>query len=158
MIDLMSSTGGRLSHYFFGGGPGVTDELVARLKARFPELDVAGHHEPPFGIGIDDATSDVDRIVRSGANVIWVGLGHPKQELWMRRHRDRFAGMLLGVGAAFDFHSGRKKEAPRWMKSAGLQWLHRLVKEPRRLWRRYFVGNTRFLWLLLRSRGSKTLR
>lgn len=149
MLALFEATGGELTHYFFGGRDGVAAEMVAKLRERFPDLKVAGYHEPAdVEIGAD--SDDIERINAFGADLVWVGLGHPKQELWMRYNRDRLTSpVLLGVGAAFDFHAGRKKEAPSWMKRSGLQWLHRLVKEPRRLWRRYLVGNSRFVGLLL---------
>jgi N-acetylglucosaminyldiphosphoundecaprenol N-acetyl-beta-D-mannosaminyltransferase len=154
MLDLFAATSGRFSHFFYGGHDGVAAEMVTRLKQRFPDLRVAGYLEPAMDLAVDDVSSpDLDAIDASGADLVWVGLGHPKQELWMHRYSDRLSSsVLLGVGAAFDFHAGRKKEAPHWMKRSGLQWLHRLVREPRRLWRRYVWGNSRFLGLLLAER------
>ncbi|HVL65035.1 MAG TPA: WecB/TagA/CpsF family glycosyltransferase [Actinomycetota bacterium] len=151
MIDLISTELRRARHYFFGGSEQVVNDLVERLRARWPDLNVAGFHSPPAGLSASHiAEADVERLNGAAADIIWVALGHPKQELWMaaaRPHLD--APLLMGVGAAFDFHSGHKAEAPRWMKVSGLQWLHRLLSEPRRLWRRYLVGNTRFVWLLV---------
>ena len=156
MLDVFASTAGRFSHFFYGGHDGVASEMVARLTERFPDLRVAGYLEPAMDLAIDDASPDLSVIEASGADLVWVGLGHPKQELWMQRHCERLSSSaLLGVGAAFDFHAGRKKEAPRWMKRRGLQWLHRLAKEPRRLWRRYVWGNTRFLGLLVAEKLRK---
>jgi len=156
MVDLIEATGSEFSHYFFGGRGGVAGEMVARLTARFPELRVAGWHEPATTVRLEDSAADIERIKGSGADLLWVGLGHPKQELWMQTHiPGDLPCVALGVGAAFDFHAGRKREAPRWMKRTGLQWLHRLVQEPRRLWRRYLVGNSRFLWLLATQRSNK---
>lgn len=145
---------GPLSHFFYGGAPGVAEEVARRLTRDRPNHTVAGALSPPMGLSgevVDRAA--VDAINAARPDVVWVGLGHPKQELWMRTmspHLD--APVLAGVGAAFDFVAGRVKEAPPWMKRAGLQWLHRLLSEPRRLWRRYLVGNSRFVWLLLRER------
>lgn len=154
MIDLMTATGGKYSHYFYGGAPGVAEEMARRLTERFPGLRIAGCSSPPFGIDpVDDSSADVETIERSGADILWVGLGHPKQELWMAHNRAQLsAPVIAAVGAAFDFHAGLKKEAPRWMKRSGLQWLHRLLSEPKRLWRRYLLGNSEFVLLLIRDR------
>jgi N-acetylglucosaminyldiphosphoundecaprenol N-acetyl-beta-D-mannosaminyltransferase len=158
MVDLFEATGPEVSHYFFGGRDGAAGEMVERLTERFPDLRVAGWHEPAEAVNLDETEADVERIKTSGADLLWVGLGHPKQELWMQKHvPTHLPCVALGVGAAFDFHAGRKREAPAWMKRTGLQWLHRLVQEPRRLWRRYLVGNSRFLWLLA-TRRSKDRR
>jgi N-acetylglucosaminyldiphosphoundecaprenol N-acetyl-beta-D-mannosaminyltransferase len=149
MLSLIEATGSRLRHFFYGGAPGVADEMAARLKQLFPGLVVAGTHCPDVSDGTELLDEDVASINAARPDVVWVGLGHPKQELWMATHRAALdAPVLLGVGAAFDFHAGRKKEAPAWVKRSGLQWLHRLASEPRRLWRRYLVGNPRFVYLL----------
>jgi len=158
MLDLMTATGGQLRHYFFGGAPGVANEMSRRLRRRFPDLVVVGTQSPSFGL--DPATPDRDqlRLINEAApDIVWVGLGHPKQELWMLHNREHLnAAVLMGVGAAFDFHSGAAKEAPAWMKRTGLQWVQRLARDPKRLWRRYIIGNTRFVlllaWQALRSR------
>jgi len=154
MVDLFTATGAEFSHYFYGGRDGVGAELVESLGRRFPDLRIAGYREPADDLSVGGSgDTDLERISEAAPDIVWVGLGHPKQELWMQRHKERLApSVLLGVGAAFDFHANRKKEAPEWMKRNGLQWLHRLIKEPRRLWRRYILGNTRFLLLLARER------
>lgn len=153
MLELFEVTGSRLRHFFYGGAPGVAEEMAVRLRERFPGLVVAGTHCPQVGDGTQVLGDDVELINATRADVVWIGLGHPKQELWMQTHRAALdAPVLAGVGAAFDFHSGRKKEAPEWVKRSGLQWLHRLASEPRRLWRRYLVGNTRFVSLLAKER------
>ncbi|MFN2588119.1 MAG: WecB/TagA/CpsF family glycosyltransferase [Actinomycetota bacterium] len=153
MLALIEATGTRLRHFFYGGAPGVADEMSRRLEARYPGLVVAGTRCPGTTSGTELMEDDVAVINAARPDVVWVGLGHPKQELWMQTHRAALdAPVLAGVGAAFDFHSGRVKEAPGWVKRSGLQWLHRLAADPRRLWRRYLVGNTRFLSLLARER------
>lgn len=136
------------SCYFYGGAPGVAERLAGVLTERFPGLRVAGVHAPPFrSLSEAEDAEDVSRINASRADVVFVGLGCPKQERWMADHRSRLtAAVLLGVGAAFDFHTGRVRQAPRWMMGAGLEWLFRLMQEPRRLWRRYLVYNPRFLF------------
>jgi N-acetylglucosaminyldiphosphoundecaprenol N-acetyl-beta-D-mannosaminyltransferase len=140
-----------LRHYFFGGGEGVAGELAARLRQKFPGLQVAGSFTPPFRPMTDAELaawrSDVARV---RPDVVWVGLGTPKQELFMARHwRLLDAGVLIGVGAAFDFHSGRVRQAPRWMQRSGLEWLFRLVTEPRRLGSRYLRTNPAFVLAVL---------
>jgi N-acetylglucosaminyldiphosphoundecaprenol N-acetyl-beta-D-mannosaminyltransferase len=136
-----------LRHYFYGGAPGVAATLRERLCARFPGLAVVGAQSPPFhaltGEELDGLQKDI-----SGCrpDVIWVGLGTPKQDRFMAEVWDQLdAGVMIGVGAAFDFLSGAKKQAPRWMQRSGLEWLFRLGQEPRRLACRYLVYNPLFL-------------
>jgi N-acetylglucosaminyldiphosphoundecaprenol N-acetyl-beta-D-mannosaminyltransferase len=129
---------------------GSTDETLARLReqlrSRWPGLAVAGWRSPPFRTpSAEEDAADVAAINASGARTLWVGLGCPKQELWMRAHRGRVHAVMLGVGAAFDFLAGTRARAPRWMRENGLEWLHRLAGEPRRLGPRYLVTNTLFL-------------
>ena len=143
--------GAALRHYFYGGKPGVAEAMAATLARRFPGLVVAGCASPPFG-EIDEAVMKqaLAAIVVAHADVVWVGLSTPKQERWMHRHHHALPGMtLIGVGAAFDFITGEVARAPRWMQRATLEWLHRLLSEPRRLWRRYLVLAPRFAWLVL---------
>jgi N-acetylglucosaminyldiphosphoundecaprenol N-acetyl-beta-D-mannosaminyltransferase len=134
-------------HYFYGGSPGVPEQLAERLQTRFPGLQVVGCHSPPFRplVSREDDTV-VECINASGADIVWVGLSTPKQERWMDANRPYLTvPVLIGVGAAFDFHAGLKRQAPRWIQRSGLEWLFRLSQEPRRLWRRYSYNNTRFL-------------
>lgn len=137
-------------HFFYGGGPGVVGDLVARLLERFPSLQVAGVYTPPFRALTPDEDRQVTaQIAASGADIVWVGISTPKQEQWMAAHVGKVgAPVLIGVGAAFDFLSGRKPQAPRWMQRVGLEWLFRLASEPRRLWPRY-RQYPRFLLLVL---------
>jgi len=140
-----------LRHFFFGGVPGVAPLLAERLAARFPGLAVAGAATPPFR-PLDTPETDAFRaeITRTRPDVIWIGLGTPKQELFMAAHAAGLdAGVLVGVGAAFDFHSGRVRQAPRWMQRGGLEWLFRLATEPRRLGARYLVTNPLFVFHVL---------
>jgi len=133
---------------------GSTQETLRRISERlvleFPALRIAGCHAPPHGPTLprDDAKS-VHLINSSGAGIVFVALGCPKQEAWMDMHRGEIHAVMLGVGAAFDFHSGLIRRAPEWMQNAGLEWLHRLLSEPRRLWRRYLVTNTLFCFYLV---------
>jgi N-acetylglucosaminyldiphosphoundecaprenol N-acetyl-beta-D-mannosaminyltransferase len=137
--------------YFYGGAEGVAARLANQLTARYPGLQVAGLESPPFR-PLTEAEDDaaVARINAACPDIVWVGLGAPKQERWMAAHFGRLtAPVIISVGAAFDFHAGVKKQAPRWMQRAGLEWLHRLASEPRRLWKRYFINNPWFVWLVL---------
>lgn len=141
-------------HFFFGGtSEAATQRLVQKLRVRYPESLMVGAMTPSFQ-PLDPAEEDavVQAINASGADVVWVGLGGKKQLMWMKRYRRRLdASLIVGVGAAFDFVAGIKRQAPRWMQRAGLEWLFRLLSEPRRLWRRYFVCNTRFILHTLAS-------
>ena len=146
------ATGAR--HYFYGGAPGIAERLASRLAARFPGLQVAGTYTPPFGAVTDaEEARIVDDINHARPDIVWVGLSTPKQERWMAAHVGRLhAPVLVGVGAAFDFHAGVKRQAPRWMQRSGLEWSFRLATEPRRLWKRYLVNNPSFIWQVSRAR------
>ncbi len=129
----------------YGSTPEVTQLLVKRLAIQFPNLKIAYTFSPPFR----ELTSQEDdeaicNIIESGVRILFVGLGCPKQERWMAAHRGRIPVVMIGVGAAFDFHAGFKKQAPVWMQNLGLEWLFRLIHEPRRLWKRYLYHNPRF--------------
>jgi N-acetylglucosaminyldiphosphoundecaprenol N-acetyl-beta-D-mannosaminyltransferase len=138
-------------HFFYGGAPGVAEELSTRLAARFSGLKTAGICCPPYrSLTQAEDEEEVSRINEAHADVVWVGLGAPKQERWMAEHQGRLnAPLLIGVGAAFDFHTGRIAQAPQWMRDHGLEWLFRLWREPRRLWRRYLIYGTQFVALVL---------
>ena len=137
-------------HFFYGGEPGVAEELADRLAARFPGMQIAGAYSPPFRMltPAEDA-EEVSLINRACADVFWVGLGAPKQERWMFDHRNSLnVPVLVGVGAAFDFHTGKIPQAPPWLREHGFEWLFRLLQEPRRLWRRYLVCGPEFVFLV----------
>ena len=140
-------TGERFSHFFYGGAPGVADRLAAVMKERFG-IRVAGAYTPPFRHLTPREESDLMDLLRTSCpDILWVGLSTPKQEAWMAEYRER-AGVpvLVGVGAAFDFFTGRTRQAPEWMRESGLEWLFRLATEPRRLWRRYVIYGSKFAW------------
>jgi N-acetylglucosaminyldiphosphoundecaprenol N-acetyl-beta-D-mannosaminyltransferase len=145
-------------HFFYGGAPGVAEKLVLRLQSRFPTLQVSGTYSPPFRpLTPEEDVAVVQRINAVQPDIVWVGISTPKQECWMQEHVGRLcAPALIGVGAAFDFHAGVKRQAPRWMQQSGLEWLFRLTTEPRRLWRRYLINNFSFLWLILLQALGKT--
>lgn len=133
--------------YLYGGTDDTLVLLQRRLREAFPGLVIAGAVSPPFRKPTPEELSrDIAAINASGACTVWVSLGCPKQELWMAAQRGQVQGVMVGVGAAFDYHAGTIQRAPLWMQRAGLEWLHRLVSEPRRLWRRYLVTNSLFIW------------
>ena len=135
-----------LRHYLLGATPQVLSALEAELRRRFPKAAIVGAASPPFRALTEQETAEqTARLVRSEAQVVWVGLGTPKQDWESGRLAEDIAATFIGVGAAFDFVAGQMKQAPVWMQRHGLEWLFRLVAEPRRLWKRYLFGNARFL-------------
>jgi N-acetylglucosaminyldiphosphoundecaprenol N-acetyl-beta-D-mannosaminyltransferase len=140
-------------HFLYGGAKGVPDRLANRMKRRYPGLRIVGSYSPPFRPLTDEEDKQtVQAINEANPDVVWIGLSTPKQERWMAEHIGWLtAPVLVGVGAAFDFHSGLKRQAPRWMQRSGLEWLFRLANEPRRLWRRYLVNNPLFTLLVLQQ-------
>lgn len=137
-----------ISIYLYGGTEATLQKLQQNLTQRFPQLAIAGSYAPPFRpLTSEENASVLDSIAASGARVVFVGLGCPKQEEWMAEQQGKLSVVMLGVGAAFDFHSGQVSQAPRWMMSLGLEWLYRLAMEPRRLWRRYAINNPAFVIL-----------
>lgn len=134
------------SIYLYGSTDPVLALLVGRLEELYPGLKIAGYYSPPFRPLTDVEDAEIcQRIADSGAGVVFVSLGCPKQEKWMHAHRGRIPAVMIGVGAAFDYHAGTLSRAPTWMRNNGLEWLHRLVSEPRRLWKRYLVTNSLFM-------------
>lgn len=132
--------------FLFGSTEQTLTRLRARLQERYPKLSIAGTLSPPFRPLSPEEDEEVVRTINeSGASSLWVSLGCPKQEEWMAAHRGRIRAVMVGVGAAFDFHAGSVARAPAWMRNNGLEWLHRLAVEPQRLWRRYLVTNALFL-------------
>jgi N-acetylglucosaminyldiphosphoundecaprenol N-acetyl-beta-D-mannosaminyltransferase len=149
LLDFCRETSARgYRHFFYGGARGVPEALATKLKCQFPMLEVAGTCSPPFRpLTPEEDASVVEMINRAGADVLWVGLGCPKQECWMYEHREQLrVPVLVGVGQAFDLYAGRLQQAPVWMREHGLEWLFRLLAEPRRLWRRYLIYNLEFVF------------
>jgi exopolysaccharide biosynthesis WecB/TagA/CpsF family protein len=147
------------SHFFYGGEPGVAEKLAANLKQWFPWLRICGTFTPPFReLYPEEEDALVAKIRTLKPDVVWVGMSTPRQEAFMHRYLPKLdTRLMFGVGAAFDFHTGRIKDAPKWVKHAGLQWLHRLVQDPHRLWRRYLRNNPVFLWqIMLQLTGMRT--
>lgn len=142
-----------LKHFLFGGKEGVAEALAERFRAKAPGVEIVGTFCPPFRPLTPQEDADlVAQILASGADVVWVGISSPKQDVWMDAHRESLPVTMIGVGAAFDYHAGSIMRAPRWMQRAGLEWAHRLGSEPSRLWRRYLVLAPLFLWRVLTTR------
>lgn len=135
-------------NYLYGSSPDVLGKLREKLNKKYPGLIISGIFSPPFRqLSKDEDDKVIEDINSSNSDIVWVGLGSPKQDLWMYEHRGRInAPVLIGVGAAFDFIAGTKPQAPRWMRDSGFEWLFRLITEPKRLWRRYLINNLLFIW------------
>jgi N-acetylglucosaminyldiphosphoundecaprenol N-acetyl-beta-D-mannosaminyltransferase len=138
----------RQRHFLYGGDTGVADRLADALLRRFPGIEIAGTCSPPFRpLTKEEDEKHISLINASHADVVWVSLSEVKQDRWMFEHRDRLnVSVLVGIGAAFDFHAGIKSQAPVWMRESGFEWLYRLVQEPKRLWRRYLIHGSQFVW------------
>lgn len=140
-----------LRHYFYGGAPGVAADMAKRLDARVTDLDVAGVESPPYRISTDSEVAELaERIRTSQAHIVWIGLGTPRQDYLVPRLAALVDAVIVPVGAAFDFMSGRVAEAPELLHGSGLEWLYRLCHEPSRLWRRYLIGGPRFVAAVVR--------
>lgn len=147
MQSFCHATEHRYRHYFYGGMPGVAERLAETLRTQFG-IDVVGTYSPPFcKVSPAEDEEILERIHRAAPDILWIGLSTPKQEQWMHSHRPRLrVPVTVGVGAAFDLNSGRIKQAPRWMREHGLEWCYRLMREPKRLWRRYLIYGSEFVW------------
>ncbi len=145
---------GSVRHFFYGASEKTIENLEKNLKERYPGMQVAGLYSPPFReLTKEEDEADVRRINETAPDIIWVGLGAPKQENWMAAHQDRMHGVMIGVGAGFDFHGDMIRRAPVWIQRLGMEWFFRLCQDPKRLFNRYFVTNFKFLWYLLIRKG-----
>lgn len=153
MLETLRQTSGdeRISHYIFGGKQSTIEKMIARFTHLFPDSRIAGSYSPPFGEWSDQEKQGIiEKIRDSGANMIWVGLGCPKQERWIIQNKHLLPhGVYFAVGAAFTFHSGEIRQAPSFLQKTGLEWVYRLLMEPRRLFRRYLVYNSLFLYYMV---------
>jgi N-acetylglucosaminyldiphosphoundecaprenol N-acetyl-beta-D-mannosaminyltransferase len=156
VMERSEKTGWR--HFFYGGANGTAEKLGEKLRERYPKLQVAGTYEPPFRPLNEEEQADLVKAVGAArADMMWVGLSTPKQERFMAEYLGRLdVRLMFGVGAAFDFHAGKVRQAPRWMQRSGLEWFYRLCSEPRRLWKRYLKNNPLFVMrLFLQWSGLK---
>lgn len=137
-------------HYFLGGSPEVTERLCQVFRERYPGIKFAGSYSPPFRpLSMEEENQMISRINSVQPDILWVAFGAPRQELWMAEHINQLnCPVLIGVGAAFDFLAGNKKQAPRWIQRSGFEWLYRLLKEPKRLWKRYLLNYPKFVFLV----------
>ncbi|AFL87510.1 exopolysaccharide biosynthesis protein, WecB/TagA/CpsF family [Terriglobus roseus DSM 18391] len=150
-----------MTHFFYGGEEGVAATMQRNLQQRYPHARIVGTYTPPFrSLNEVEEQELQERIQKLQPDFFWVGIGCPKQEYFMHQYVDRLeTRMMFGVGAAFDYHSGRIDDSPEWVKLAGLQWLHRLAQDPRRLWKRYLYSNSAFLWnLALQATGLEQVK
>ena len=157
MLETLKATNGRktdFKHFLLGGRQGTLDKLTRSFAARFPDVEIAGTHSPPFGEWPENEFDRIaEKIRNSGANLIWVGLGCPRQEQWIASSKHRLPpGVYFGIGAAFAFHAGEVRQAPPLVQQFGLEWAYRVAMEPRRLFKRYFTYNSLFVYHLLRER------
>lgn len=156
-----AAAGTGIGIFLMGGRPGAAETAARVLQERYPGLEIAGTYCPPLGFEHDavESARAVEAIRSAAPGVLFVGLGAPKQELWMYRNRHQIGvPVSIGVGVSFEFVAGMVRRAPKWMRRSGLEWFYRLVSEPRRLWKRYAVTNLHFAWLVLRQYASSSGR
>ncbi|MGE4442598.1 MAG: WecB/TagA/CpsF family glycosyltransferase [Desulfomicrobium sp.] len=145
--------------FFYGSTVDTLQRLCSNIEKAFPNLPVVGSYSPPFRtLACNEKNEEVENINASGAQVVFVGLGCPKQEVWMHQNRGRISAVMIGVGAAFDFHAKKIKRAPIWIQNNGFEWLYRLVQEPKRLFFRYATTNFIFVWNILTEKICRILR
>lgn len=147
--------GNGLRHFFYGSTQETLDLLKSALQEKYENLQIAGMYSPPFRPLTEQEDQEVIQMINEARpDIIWIGLGAPKQEKWMYEHREKLHGVMLGVGAGFDYHAGKLKRAPMWMQKMSLEWLVRLCQDPKRLWKRYLVTNVKFIWYTCREKKS----
>ena len=148
MRELLKESGTKhYRHYFYGSTQETLDILREKITEKYPGAVIAGMYSPPFRpLTADEDAKIVEKINAAKPDFVWVGLGAPKQERWMAAHENRVQALMLGVGAAFDYEAGNIRRTPAWMQRCNLEWLYRLMQDPKRLFKRYFVTNTKFLW------------
>ena len=154
-IRATNTPGSPHRHFLLGGKQSTLEKLTTRFSQEFPHATIAGTHSPPFGSWPDDETSNIIKKIRdSRANLVWVGLGCPKQEHWIAQNKNLLPpAVYFGIGAAFAFHAGEVRQAPPLLQNLGLEWAYRLAMEPRRLFKRYLTHNSLFLYYLLRNKN-----
>lgn len=134
-------------HYFYGSTPETLKKMEKALREKYPAIQIAGMYSPPFrALSAEEDGTIVEKINEAAPDFVWIGLGAPKQEIWMHDHQGRVQGLMVGVGAAFDYTAGNISRAPQWMQKHNLEWLYRLMQDPKRLFKRYFVTNTTYIF------------
>ncbi len=156
MEAMFSSTmDGKVSHFFYGSSEETIELLKQKLPEKYPGIDIRGYYSPPFRPLTEEEDEEVVRMLNaSGADLIWIGLGAPKQEKWMAEHQGKLSGVMLGVGAGFNFFAGNIKRAPVWVQKIGMEWLYRLFQDPKRLFKRYLISNAKFIWKAIIRQGK----
>lgn len=153
LMEVMFGRNNGLKHYFYGGSPETIEALKTKLPEKYPSMKMAGFVSPPYRKLTDSEDEEAVKLINeSGADILWVGLGAPKQENWMAAHEGKVNAVMLGVGAGFDFHAGTVKRAPKWMQKLCLEWLYRLFQDPKRLFKRYLGTNMRYMKLVRKER------
>ena len=153
LLEELFTRDNGLRHYFYGGTEETIKILEKKLKDKYPHLQIVGMVSPPFRkLSKEEDAIEIAKMNESNADIIWIGLGAPKQENYMYEHRGLAHGVMIGVGAGFDYHADTIKRAPKWMQKASLEWLYRLLQDPRRLFGRYMKTNFKYLWL---TRGKR---
>jgi N-acetylglucosaminyldiphosphoundecaprenol N-acetyl-beta-D-mannosaminyltransferase len=138
------------THYFYGSTEETLDKMKEKISSKYPKIKIVGVYSPPYRKLTDEEDREIIcNINNSKADFVWVGLGAPKQEIWMHEHKDKIQSLMIGVGAGFDYHAGKIKRAPMWMQKLSLEWLYRLLQEPKRLFKRYSVVNFKFLYYVI---------
>ncbi len=152
---FLDTQDGKISHFFYGSTQKTLDSMQEKLNKTYPGLSIKGMYSPPFRDLTEEEDRDIVKMLNdSGADIVWIGLGAPKQEKWMNAHKGMINAVMMGVGAGFDFHGGTILRAPKWMQRVGLEWLYRLFKDPKRLFKRYITTNLKFFWYrIFRRRG-----
>ena len=146
----------RYKHYFYGSSEETLKQLNIKLKEKYPKINIVGMFSPPFKEEVSlENEEKLNEINKLNPDFIWVGLGAPKQEIWMKLHENKVNGLMIGVGAGFDYFADKIKRAPKWMQKSSLEWLYRLMQEPRRLFKRYFITNLKFIYLTKLSKRNK---
>lgn len=140
------------SHYFYGSTQETLDTLKQKLNEKYPNMKIAGMYSPPFRKLTEEEDKEIVKNINNvNPDFVWVGLGAPKQEIWMSDHNDKVDGLMIGVGAGFDYHAGNISRAPKWMQNLSLEWMYRLLQDPRRLLRRYMYTNIKFIIALIKE-------
>lgn len=140
------------THYFYGSTEDTLKKLKEQLNKKYPKLNIVGMYSPPFRLLSEDEDKKIiNEINIKSPDFLWVGLGAPKQEIWMYEHKNKINSLMIGVGAGFDYLAGNIKRAPWWMQNMGLEWLYRLMQDPKRLFKRYFTTNLKFLYLITKN-------
>lgn len=156
MQKIFEDSNPKIKNYFYGSTEETLSLLNKNLNEKYPNMNINGLYSPPFKkLSKEEDEEIIKMINESGANIVWVGLGAPKQEIWMNEHKNKINALMIGVGAGFDYHAGNIKRAPKWMQKCSLEWLYRLCQDPKRLFKRYMNTNFKFIRLINKEKNGK---